>query len=101
MRINVDSDNFIYVVSRVPIVPIVNIEGLLHARARELPPAVLVGDVAEMLRLMQRTTECFRRTIEQLTDVSRLQQAPAQTDTQASLAAVAEEVRLDLPPLVQ
>nr|WP_188560860.1 HAMP domain-containing sensor histidine kinase [Hymenobacter frigidus] len=83
------------------IVPIANIEGLLHALARELPPAALVGDVAEMLHLMERATERFRRTIEQLTDVSRLQQAHAQTDTQALLAAVVEEVRLDLLPLVQ
>ena len=100
-RTNVDLDNFIYTASHDLIVPIANIEGLLHALARELPPAALVGDVAEMLHLMQRATERFRRTIEQLTDVSRLQQAHAQTDTQALLAAVVEEVRLDLLPLVQ
>ena len=100
-RTNVDLDNFIYTASHDLIVPIANIEGLLHALARELPPAALVGDVAEMLRLMQRATERFRRTIEQLTDVSRLQQAHAQTDTQALLAVVVEEVRLDLLPLVQ
>ena len=100
-RTNVDLDNFIYTASHDLIVPIANIEGLLHALARELPPAALVGDVAEMLHLMERATERFRRTIEQLTDVSRLQQAHAQTDTQALLAAVVEEVRLDLLPLVQ
>ena len=100
-RTNVDLDNFIYTASHDLIVPIANIEGLLHALARELPPAVLVGDVAEMLHLMERATERFQRTIEQLTDVSRLQQAHAYTDTQAPLAAVVEEVRLDLLPLVQ
>ena len=100
-RTNVDLDNFIYTASHDLIVPIANIEGLLHALARELSPAALVGDVAKMLHLMQRATERFRRTIEQLTDVSRLQKAHAQTDTQALLAAVVEEVRLDLLPLVQ
>ena len=100
-RTNVDLDNFIYTASHDLKVPIANIEGLRQAVARELPPAALVGDVPEMLARMQQATERFGRTIEQLTDVSKLQQAHAQPATEVGLAAVVEEVRLDLLPLLQ
>ncbi|GAC1376489.1 MAG: hypothetical protein NVSMB30_21860 [Hymenobacter sp.] len=100
-RTNIDLDNFIYTASHDLKVPIANIEGLLQALTRELPPGALVGDVPEMLRLMQQATERFQRTIEQLTDVSRLQKEHGQPTTQVRLAAVVEEVRLDLLPLVQ
>ena len=100
-RTNVDLDNFIYTASHDLKVPIANIEGLLQAFARKLPPAALVSPVPELLQRMQQATERFRRTIEQLTDVSRLQQAHDQPATQVPLAAVVEEVRLDLLPLLE
>jgi signal transduction histidine kinase len=100
-RTNVDLDNFIYTASHDLKVPIANIEGLLLTLRHELPPAALVGDVPEMLQLMQQATERFRRTIDQLTDVSKLQQAYDQPATLVPLAAVVEEVRLDLLPLLQ
>jgi signal transduction histidine kinase len=100
-RTNADLDNFIYTASHKLKAPIANIESLLHAFARELPPAALVGDVPAMLRLMQQATERFRHTVEQLTDVSKLQQAHAQPATQVLLAAVVADVRLDLLPLGQ
>ena len=100
-RTNVDLDNFIYTASHDLKVPIANIEGLLQLLARKLPPAALVDNVPEMLELMQLSTVRFRRTIEQLTDVSRLQQAHGQPVTQVLLAAVVEEVRLDLLPLIE
>ncbi|SFQ31570.1 PAS domain-containing sensor histidine kinase [Hymenobacter arizonensis] len=100
-RTNIDLDNFIYTASHDLKAPISNIEGLLLALAHELPPAALVGDVPEMLRLMQNATERFKRTIAYLTDVSKLQKEHAQPATQVPLAALVEEVRLDLLPLVQ
>ena len=100
-RTNVDLDNFIYTASHDLKVPIANIEGLLQLLARKLPTASLIGNVPEMLELMQLSTVRFRRTIEQLTDVSRLQQEHGQPATQVLLAAVAEEVRLDLLPLIE
>ena len=100
-RTNADLDNFIYTASHDLKVPIANIEGLLQALTRKLPPAALVGPVPEMLTLMQLATVRFRRTIEQLTDVSKLQQAHGQPATPVRLAAVVEEVRLDLLPLTE
>ncbi|ALW86898.1 hypothetical protein AUC43_18530 [Hymenobacter sedentarius] len=100
-RTNIDLDNFIYTASHDLKVPIANIEGLLLALRHELPPAGRVGDVPEMLQLMQQATERFRRTIEQLTEVSKLQHAHDQPVTLVPLAAVVQEVQLDLQPLVQ
>ncbi|MFD1874914.1 sensor histidine kinase [Hymenobacter bucti] len=100
-RTNQDLDNFIYTASHELKIPLANIERLLQALARELPPTALVGDVPDMLQLVQQATERFRRTVEQLTHVRKLPQAPAQPATPVRLAAVVEEVRLDLLPLVQ
>ena len=100
-RTNVDLDNFIYTASHDLRVPIVNIEGLLLALGRELPPAGRVGSVPTLLQFMQDSVNRFKRTIEQLTDVSKLQQEYDQPTTQVRVAAVVEEVRLDLLPLIE
>jgi PAS domain S-box-containing protein len=100
-RTNVDLDNFIYTASHDLKAPISNIEGLLLALEHELPPAGRVGEVPAMLTMMQGAVERFQRTIQHLTDVSRLQQEYSQTLEQVSLGPVVEEVLLDLTPLIQ
>ncbi|MGY2134499.1 PAS domain-containing sensor histidine kinase [Hymenobacter sp. HD11105] len=100
-RTNADLDNFIYTASHDLKAPISNIEGLLLALGQELPPTAQVGNVPEILQFMHQATERFQRTIAYLTDVSKLQQAHAQAATPVPLAALVEEVRLDLQPLVQ
>ncbi|UYZ61419.1 PAS domain-containing protein [Hymenobacter weizhouensis] len=99
-RTNVDLDNFIYTASHDLKAPITNIEGLLLALQHELPAASRVGDVPQMLQLMQEAVERFKRTIAHLTDVSRLQKEYNPPLAQVALAAVIEEVRLDLTPLL-
>lgn len=48
-------------------------EGLLHALLEELPPATVQTEpVQPLLHLMQESVNRFQRTIEQLTDVSKL-----------------------------
>jgi PAS domain S-box-containing protein len=99
-RTNVDLDNFIYTASHDLKQPIANIEGLLLALQHELPAASQAGQVPTMLHLMQEAVERFGRTIAHLTDVSRLQQAHAQSPTQVSLARIVQDVQLDLAPLI-
>ncbi len=99
-RTNVDLDNFIYTASHDLKAPITNIEGLLLALEHELPAAAQVGDVPEMLGLMQGAVERFKRTIDHLTDISRLQKEYGQPSAPVPLAALIEEVRLDLTPLL-
>lgn len=99
-RTNTDLDNFIYTASHDLKTPITNIEGLLQALAYELPTAGRVGDVPRMLDLMQESVERFKRTIGCLTDVARLRQEHEPTGEAVLLAAVVEQVRLDLAALL-
>ncbi|WP_426062216.1 PAS domain-containing protein, partial [Hymenobacter sp. B1770] len=101
-RTNVDLDNFIYTASHDLRAPISNIEGLLYLLQQELPAAVaqdaLVGStLARMLDSVER----FKRTIDHLTDVSKLQNAHLAPAAAVNLAAVVDDVRQDLTPLLQ
>ena len=98
-RTNVDLDTFVYTASHDLKAPITNIEGLLAALQTHLPAEVqgqaLIGKI---LGMMQGAAERFRLTITQLTDVSRLQHAQHLPAEQVALAAVVEDVCLDLLP---
>ncbi|WP_426061488.1 PAS domain-containing protein [Hymenobacter sp. B1770] len=101
-RTNVDLDNFIYTASHDLKAPISNIEGLLYLLQEELPPAVAQGpEIGPTLTRMLEAVERFKRTIEHLTDVSKLQKEHEPATTQVNLAAVLEGVRQDLQPLLQ
>ncbi|GAC1378172.1 MAG: hypothetical protein NVSMB30_25920 [Hymenobacter sp.] len=100
-RSNVDLDNFIYTASHDLTAPISNIEGLLQTLRDELPAPSQTGDVVHILHLMQDSVDRFTRTIEHLTDVSKLQKEYNQPAEPVPLAGVIEDVRLDLAPLLQ
>jgi signal transduction histidine kinase len=101
-RVNVDLDNFIYTASHDLRAPITNIEGLVQALVSELPAqATPQSQVALILRLMQDSVERFQRTIDQLTDVSKLQREHGAVAEHVPLAAVVEDVRLDLEPMIR
>jgi PAS domain S-box-containing protein len=99
LRTNADLDNFIYTASHDLKAPITNIEGLLEALLEQLPPEVRhIEQVAPLLDMMQNSVERFQKTIAQLTDISRLQQAHSQPAEVVDLAALVEDIRLDLAP---
>ncbi|WP_375415799.1 ATP-binding protein [uncultured Hymenobacter sp.] len=109
-RANVDLDNFIYTASHDLKAPITNIEGLLDALRWELraqPGGVGIAadapptEVAPILGMMQDSVERFKRTIEQLTDVTQLQKESAAPAAPLDLARLIAEVQLDLAPQVQ
>jgi len=101
MRTNVDLDNFIYTASHDLKAPIANIEGLLHALLAELPAASQQAvAVAPLLDMIQLSVERFQATITQLTTLSQLQEAHAQPTETVYLAAVVDDVRFDLNPLL-
>jgi signal transduction histidine kinase len=101
-RVNVDLDNFIYTASHDLKAPISNIEGLLDALLLELPAeAVQSEPVQPILALMQDSVNRFKRTIEHLTDVSKLQKEHGLPTQPVDLAAVIQNVSLDLDPLIQ
>jgi signal transduction histidine kinase len=102
VRTNADLDNFIYTASHDLKAPIANIEGLLYLLQEELPPAVVQAkNIGPTLTRMLDAVERFKRTISHLTEVSKLQKEHAPTITAVNLAAVIEDVRQDLSPLLQ
>jgi PAS domain S-box-containing protein len=99
-RTNADLDTFVYSASHDLKSPITNIEGLLLALRRQLPPEALQTElVPRLLDMMAGAVNRFQQTLGHLTDVTRLQ-PDARTEA-VDLAALAEAVRLDtLPELV-
>lgn len=102
VRTNVDLDNFIYTASHDLKAPISNIEGLLYLLQEELPTEVTQdAEVGPTLARMLDAVERFKRTIDHLTEVSKLQKEYAPDSTSVNLASVVEDVRQDLLPLLQ
>ncbi|OWP61983.1 hypothetical protein CDA63_16605 [Hymenobacter amundsenii] len=100
-RVNVDLDNFIYTASHDLRAPITNLEGLLETLRQELPPDCRPGEVSPVLLMMQDSVDRFKRTIDHLTDVSKLQKEQALPRVAVDLAPLIEDVCLDLQPLIQ
>jgi signal transduction histidine kinase len=98
-RSNVDLDNFIYTASHDLKAPITNIEGLLLALDQQLPVASRDQEVTSMLEMMHESVMRFKRTINHLSDVVKLQKEHEQLPSDVLLAPVVEDVRLDLLPL--
>jgi PAS domain S-box-containing protein len=101
-RTNVDLDNFIYTASHDLKAPISNIEGLLYLLQEELPPQVTQdAEIGPTLTLMLEAVERFKRTIDHLTEVSKLQKENAPATTLVNLVAVVEDVRRDVLPQLE
>ena len=101
-RTNVDLDNFIYTASHDLKAPISNIEGLLYLLREELPAAVVQdAEIGPTLGRMLDSVERFKRTIDHLTEVSKLQKEHTPATDSVDLAAVVEDVRQDLRPLLR
>lgn len=101
-RVNVDLDSFIYTASHDLKGPITNIEGLLQALADELPiEARQRPPVNDILAMLTKSVERFQHTIEQLSDVAKLQREHGLAAAAVPLAPVVRDVTLDLAPLVR
>ncbi|TGE24408.1 PAS domain S-box protein [Hymenobacter aquaticus] len=101
-RANVDLDNFIYTASHDLKAPISNIEGLLHALLLELPAEAAGANdqVPLILTMMQDSVDRFKRTIEHLTEVTKLQKEHGHSAATLDVGRIITEVELDLAPLL-
>ncbi len=100
-RTNVDLDNFIYTASHDLRAPIANIEGLLTALLEELGEAGLRSvPILTITQMMQESVERFKKTIDDLAEVTKLQKANEQRPVRVELAALIRDVQLDLAPLL-
>ncbi len=101
-RTNADLDNFIYTASHDLKAPIMNIEGLLQALLRALPPESLVSNRAQrIVSLMHESVERFKKTIVNLTEVVKLQKEHNGEAAPVDFLEVVGEVMLDLEPMIQ
>ncbi|SMB81449.1 PAS/PAC sensor signal transduction histidine kinase [Hymenobacter roseosalivarius DSM 11622] len=96
---NTDLDNFIYSASHDLKQPIANIEGLLDALHEELPADLAAAlPVGPILARMASSVERFQRTLDHLTDITRLQKEYAPAAVAVRVPAVLDDVCLDLAP---
>lgn len=101
LRTNRDLDNFIYAASHDLKAPIANIEGLLLALRQDLPDAVVsTALIGRLLGLIDASIARFQQTIGHLTNLSQLQQDEASPIEIVDLAALVDDVCLDLASTV-
>jgi PAS domain S-box-containing protein len=100
--INNDLDNFVYTASHDLKAPIYNIEGLMKVLIRSIPPESMQTERVEYTtRMILESVERFKRTIGDLTEISKLQKEANQPVTPVSVKQVIEEVILDLKPAIE
>lgn len=101
LSINNDLDNFIYTASHDLKAPIINIEGLLQVLLQNLPAETLASErVQRITAMMQESVERFKKTIDNLTEVVKLQKENSQEAVSVNLAKVVREVQMDLEPMI-
>jgi PAS domain S-box-containing protein len=101
-RINLDLDNFIYTASHDLKTPILNIESLMEAMMEELPPANLQSaSLKYIIQLISDSVQRFKRTIEHLTEITKLQKENSTAESPVDLARIITEVQLDLAPAIK
>ncbi|WP_461489950.1 PAS domain-containing protein [Pontibacter sp. HJ8] len=97
IRINVDLDNFIYAASHDLKAPITNIEGLMRILIQSLPHELLAAEGLEgVTGMIQDSIERFKRTIDHLTEVTKLQKEHNQEAVLIDISDVIREVLLDI-----
>ncbi|TGE10078.1 PAS domain-containing sensor histidine kinase [Hymenobacter fodinae] len=98
---NADLDTFIYTASHDLRMPVANIDGLVTALRQELrEEAVTTCAVEYILDLMDNAVARFQTTIGHLTDIVHQQQGWEQGRQRIDVAAMVEDIRLDLAPLL-
>jgi PAS domain S-box-containing protein len=97
-RINADLDTFVYTASHDLKSPITNVDGLLSVLVEELPAGVRQQSaIAHVLSLIHAAIERFQRTLSHLTTL--VQPTGELVREPVPLAALIEDVRLDLAPV--
>ncbi|MHA6249823.1 PAS domain S-box protein [Pontibacter sp. CAU 1760] len=98
-RTNADLDNFIYTASHDLRAPVTNLEGLLQALAEEM------GDPEEnikpLLGMMDKAIVRFKKTIEDLTDISKTQRSSEDVSEDIGLQDLLEEVNESIVELIK
>lgn len=101
-RANMDLDNFIYTASHDLKAPISNIEGLLALLSVDFSVSTeKQQEVRDIMGMMQESVDRFKKTINSLTDVVRLQQENAADAVIVDVNEVIKGIILDLGFLIK
>ncbi|RNI22061.1 PAS domain-containing sensor histidine kinase [Rufibacter latericius] len=99
---NTDLDNFIYTASHDLRAPISNIEMLMEELFLELPQESLKQQEVEMiLTMMKGAIDRFKKTINNLTEITKLQKDHLVETKVVSMDLLVKEVLLDLEQFIQ
>lgn len=95
--INTDLDSFIYTASHDLKTPITNVQGLLHMLERHLPRGSTDSPaVQKIFTLIDRSVIRFLRTLEDMSEITRLQKQSDQPVESVNLKDVVNDIRMDL-----
>lgn len=97
IKINNDLDNFIYTASHDLKAPMSNIEGLLYALRSNLESKTNIGvDTEKLLGMMSQSVNRFKRTILDLTEISKAQKEIDDDIKKIKLDEIIEDVKLSI-----
>jgi two-component system CheB/CheR fusion protein len=98
-RINNDLDNFIYTASHDLKAPIINLEGLVKRLKKELN--LEDDNVSFIVELITETVEAFKRTVNSLTEVSKIQKNINEDIEWVGLHDLLHEITLNIRDMIE
>lgn len=98
VSINKELDNFIYTASHDLKAPISNIEGLISMLSKN--EVYQDEAIKRIIDFMIKSTDRFKKTISDLTEVSRVQKESGDNKEEVNLYEVIEEVKETIPDLI-
>jgi len=98
LKINNDLDNFIYTASHDLRLPITNIEGLVNTLKSTLEEVdnTVVPEASTMLNMIDKSINRFKRTIIDLTEISKVQRTNEEDVLRINCAEIIEDVILSI-----
>ncbi|WP_051312951.1 sensor histidine kinase [Sporocytophaga myxococcoides] len=93
IKVNNDLDNFIYTASHDLKTPISNIEGLLNALNDEINED---GNVSVFLSMMKTSVEKFKKTLLDLTEISKAQKSGEEPFEEIDIKELLEDIKSSL-----
>ncbi len=99
VRINNDLDNFVYTASHDLKAPIINLEGLVRKLHREVQPEQ--GRIGYIMELITGTIETFKKTIQTLTDISRIQKSVSEDETTINLQTLLADIQTSIRDMTE
>lgn len=94
VKINSELDNFIYTASHDLKSPIVNMEGLLRSLLEEANQ-LCKGDINEMLNFVMLSVEKLKKTIEELSEISKIQKGTENYEEKIDIEEILRDFKVE------